>query len=450
MDEQMLQRGEALAHEQPGLACRACRCVLSPCRWIRGAAGQPDNAGNADPGADVPTQPDTSHFKEGWDVSVLEEAWRKQIALAHETYVKFGAAKDLAVKASLSGTDEVTVGAEHFDVLRKGSWFLRLDQSFNNIDATMMDGTGASVHPKAHLRTIDFTLQGEAQLEVTKVSAEDLAHRFPGDPSINSRAFVRAIVTIPSGSFPSHGAARYLVGGQVGHRLSPTVPLEFNKYWNDKARGYAKYGPTFVQFLDSFISSQHLQDKVKVPLSDGNFIIMPLADKTRPIEGGEKVIVRGHLLLDNLQRLRFLFPKKQGSCTLLFESVDGYLEGIALSSGHLQISLLVPQEDDVSKPCHSHPFGQDHPAPKDFYHHHNSYSRVFNVDPMTGRELISLAGASQSITLPAGTTMEQTDAGAAEVGVGALVVGGIAAGGAVAGGIGAIASGVGSLISAFK
>merc|ERR1719189_1617927 len=151
--------------------------------------------------------------------------------------------------------------------------------------------------------------------------------------------------------------------------------------------------------------------------------------------------------MDNLQCLRFLFPKKQESCTLLFESVDGYLEGIALSSGHLQISLLVPLEDDVSKPCHSHPFGQDHPAPKDFYHHHNSYSRVFNVDPMTGQELISLAGTNRSIALPAGTIVEQTDAGAAEAGVATLIIGGIAAGGTVLGGVGLTIGGIGSLIS---
>lgn len=425
----MLQQGEAPTHEQPGLACRACTelCgwIRAPCTWICGAAGQPGDARLVDPGLNLPTQPDTSHMHEGWDLSAIEAAWVTQINSARETYAKFDAAKDVAVKAARCRSGEVTVDAEHFSDLRKGSWFFRLDQSFTKVDAAMMDGTSVPVHPKAHLRTIDFTLQGEAQLKVVQVLEEDLARRFPGDPSITARKFVRAIVTIPSRSFPSHGATRFLVGGQsgqVGHRLSPTVPIEFDSYWKKKARGYAKYGPTFVQFLDSFSSSQHPQDKAKVLLSDGNFIIVPLADKTRPIQGGEKVVVRGNILVENLQRLKFLFPKKQESSMLLFESVDGYLEGIALSSGHLQISLLVPHEDDVGKACHSHPFGHDHPAPKDFYHHHNSYSRMFNVDPMTGQELINLAGEDHSITLPAGSIMEHTFCGIVEAATAVTIV----------------------------
>lgn len=432
MDVRMLQRIEDPAHEVPGLACRTCAglCgwIRAPCNWICGSAGQPGEARALGPGIDLPegqprpTRPEESRLRAGWDVSAIEEAWNKQIALARETYAKFDNAKDAAVKAAPSGSGEIVVGDEHFADLRKGTWFVRLDQDFAKLDGVMRDGTSTPVHPKKHLRTIDFHLQGEAQLNIVDVFADDLASRFPGDDSVNSRAFARCIVTIPCRSFPLQGSSRFLVGGQDGHRLAPTLPIEFRKYWNKKACGYSKFGPTFVQSLDSFSLSQHPQDKLEVHLCDGKTMIMPLADKTRPIQGGEKVVVRGSLLVENLQRLKFLFPKQKESSTLLYESVDGYLEDIALSSDELQISLLVPHQDDVSKACHSHPFGQDHPSPIDFYHHHNSYSRMFNLDPMTGQELVDLAGADRSIALPAGTIMEHTFCGIIETATAAAIV----------------------------
>merc|ERR1719163_612820 len=106
----------------------------------------------------------------------------------------------------------------------------------------------------------------------------------------------------------------------------------------------------------------------------------------------------------------------------MFESVDGYLDSIKSSEHQLELGLLVPYEDDVHE--HSFPFGPEHPPPEKFHHHHNSYSRMFHVEPMAGIELIKLAGADGRVNLPAGTIMEHTLAGIAEIGaVSALAAG---------------------------
>ena len=229
-----------------------------------------------------------------------------------------------------------------------------------------------------------------------------------------------------------------------------------------------------------------------------------MSDKTRPVDGGEKVVVRGPLQVENLQRLKLIFPKQTEGVSLQFESVDGYLERVAWTSeGGLQVCasslgspqcatttrdplhtvawpgtpvnlrmartsdilpqlcqlvLLVPHEDDVRESCFSRPFGDEHPSPADHYHHHNSYSKIFHVEPMSAEGLIGLAGADRSFKLPAGSLMEQTLFGIAEVtGLAAIIAGtaevaadvGVAvAGGAAVAEVGAGAAAAGAGVAA--
>lgn len=362
-----------------------------------------------------------------FDRDAIAASWKTQAALAKETHDKFAAARDAAVATAVhEQADEVKIKDEHFAALRAGHWFIVIDKHFDKLDAVMMDGTSTSVHPKSHLRTIDFILQGNAELTILKDVVDDLSNLFVNDINLGNetgRKFSRIHVTIPRRSFPYFGASYFLVSKSDGHRLTPTIPISFSDYWYKKSMGYSKYGPTFIQFLDTFELSQHQLDKVKVGLAHGRHVVAPLSDKTRPINGGEKAVVRGDLQLSSLQRQKFIFPKATTG-KLVFESVDGYLENITLSTCQLELFLLVPHEDDVHD--HSFPFGPDHPPPAKFHHHHNSYSRMFHVEPMTGVKLIQLAGNRRRIILPAGTIMEQSDLGILETTAGAAIVAGLA------------------------
>ena len=213
--------------------------ICAPLKCLRGPFWSP-------PGSDV-----AGPF---WDLAAIQKAWREQAAAAGKTYAEFIAARDAAMEAC--GSDEVVVGEEHFAALRRGDWFIRLDRHFDGLEAVAMDGTGVAVHPKIHLRTLDFTLTGEAKLIVVDDEVMDLARLFPG-ASLGQRKFARSVVTIPRDSLPAFMSSHFLVGGSDGHRLAPTVPVSFETYWKKKVDGYSKYGPTFVQSLDSFSLSSN-------------------------------------------------------------------------------------------------------------------------------------------------------------------------------------------------
>lgn len=357
-----------------------------------------------------------------WDVQSINAAWKAQWAQAEATYAKF--AEERSKAKQLQRNEKIEIADEHFAALREGPWFLMVNQHMHKVNATMLDGTGAPLNPKAHLRTIDFSLLGEAELSIIDAQA-DLSSVLPED-NLNGRAFVRALFRVPQSSLPPWGQSRHVASHPDGHRLAPCLPIDSIAYWHKKALGFRKYGPTFLQFLESFRLSPHCSDKARVHLDDDNYVIMPLSDKTRPIQGGEKVVVRGPLRLENMQRQTLTFPVLSAEGTLMYEAVEGYLENIAWLGEHLQMTLLLPYEDDVTE--HSYPFGPSHPAPDEFYHHHKSYSRMFHVEPMTGRRMIRLTGALGKVTLPAGTNVEHTLTGVAEAAAGAAIVGGLAEG----------------------
>jgi len=226
--------------------------------------------------------------------------------------------------------------------------------------------------------------------------------------------------------------------GEEGSLLAPTLPVNFADFWKQKVAGYEKYGPTFIQNIKPCKASSHPLDKMTVRTADGKTVIVPLPNKSQPIDGGERVVVRGGLELGNLQRMKFTFPR-QSEGTPLFEIIDGYVESVTYDSEHqLEITLLIPHEDDLLESAH--PFGPSHPAPKNFYHHHNCHSRLFNVEPMKGSKLIAFAGADKTIAFPEGVVMEYTIVGIAAACVGAacavgaaLTAGAVATGFAVAG-----------------
>ena len=76
-----------------------------------------------------------------------------------------------------------------------------------------------------------------------------------------------------------------------------------------------------------------------------------MSDKTRPVDGGEKVVVRGPLQVENLQRLKLIFPKQTEGVSLQFESVDGYLERVAWTS---EGGLGVRFKSRIAPMCHHH------------------------------------------------------------------------------------------------
>jgi len=393
---------------------------------------------------------------------------------------KFDRRRQELMNAARSGTT-IDFTTESFNVVYSCDALLnieKMEKCLNEKVSAVMshDKTGTDAKMKSHLRTFDFMLSGTTDVKIVDKTAYDVASLFRSNDSFyEGQKFLRALVTIPTSSFPKFGGSRYISvkslgdhGGQAktknaeaatetehGALVTPTLPVNFDDFWKKKAGGYEKFGPTFVQYMTPCEASMHELDKMTVRTDDGKILIVPLPDKSKPIQesGAERVVVRGDVELGNLQRAKLTFPR-QSDGTPLYEVIDGYLENVKYSAKNMTLTLLIPHVEDLLD--HSLPFGPSHPAPKHFYHHHNSYSRLFNVEPVSGLQLIERIEQNPNgkLSLPGGAVMEYTIVGIAAAGCGlAAGIGGVLIAetttAAVIAGVGAVGS-AGGLALAIK
>jgi len=323
-------------------------------------------------------------------------------------------------------TMSFTIPERAYNIIQQGEGLISLND--DKVSA-IVHQCGTDIDPHKHLRTIDFTLPGRATVKILEKQASNLDVLFEGDKHAKGK-FVRISLVIPVKSQPAYGTSRLFTYKSDGHRLVPAIPMKFKDMWEGKAKGYAKYGPIFYQHLKSFKASKHPLSKATLK-TKGKKVTFHLPNKTAEVKGGDKLVVRGcDFHVRNCQRQQILFQKKQPNNELLMESIDGYVEDVVWKAHHLQVTMLVPWKEDHH--ALAHPFGKPHPPPAKFHHHHTCYSRLWNVHPMTGEELVKLAG-NGVMSLPPGSIMSTSLIGISAASIAA--VGGViaATGGATAG-----------------